>query len=440
MKIGLDARSIFMPRPRGTGRNLSDAYRLIPGLRPDWRFVLYHQRAARDCPLFNLRQDDGPVITGASAAGGQPAQAEGPQGGDSPWQHANLRTRRIEMPGDRFDCWLQVRLPLAAWRDSIDLLHFPANAAPAWCPVPFVVTIHDLIPLKIDGELAPRAQRLFLRGVGRAVRKAAHIIVVSGATRNDLHDHFGVPPEKTTVIPWAPDSGFTAEPGAESEPFVRHAVSRVRECYELTPAWLLNFSGASSRKNATGLIQASARVPAGLRERFQLVLVGCEPPSFRAQLATQAERLGIRAQCRFLGFVPHDDLPGLLRGARGLLMPSLYEGFGLPILDAFACGVPVLTSQVSSMPEIAGDAAIYCDPRNPQSIADGIVRLLDETVAANLVRKGFDRLCAFRWEQTAQAMCGVYERCLSECCRAHGAAVNPPPPQLPRYSATGGTR
>ncbi len=390
-RIGLDARGIFMPRPRGTGRNLLDAYQLIPPMCPEWEFVLYHQRESADVMLGN---------------------------------HPNVRTRRIDIPGDRFDLWFQTRLPLAAWRDGVDLLHLPANAAPAWSPVPFVVTVHDLMPLTIADGQSPHGRDAFRRGVERAVRGAVHLISPSNATRDELCQRFGVSHERITVIPWAPDRGVARVLGDAAPAGLgslgssaRAEVERVRARYGLDGAWLLNFSGSSPRKNAAGLVDAIACLSPETRGDLRLVLVGCEPASFRVELEARARRLGVQQYCRLLGFVPHEDLPGLLCGARGLVMPSLCEGFGLPILDAFACGIPVLTSRLSSMPEVAGDAAVYCDPRSPESIAEGITRLLYQPIAEQLRLAGCVQLRQFSWERTARLMCEVYERCLSESVR-----------------------
>lgn len=381
MIIGLDARTIFSPAPRGTGRNLFDAYQIIPRLRPDWRFILYHERPAHGSPLAEHGERN------------------------TVWA-GNLRTRRLRMPGARFDAWLQLRLPWAARCDGVDLLHVPANAAPIWCPVPFVATVHDLIPLRIRGEADAGASDQFRKQVARAVRGAAHLITPSRATRDELCAEFGFSADRVTVIPWAPDQRIRDAP---DDPAGREAL---RARYQLTRPWLLNFSGNSRRKNAHGLLRALGRLPAEARRRYLTVIVGCNSREQRAELATLAEDLSVADDCRILGFVPHEDLPGLLRGARAVLMPSLCEGFGLPILDAFAAGVPVLTSRCSSMPEVAGDAAIYCDATLPGSIADGIFQILHDETAADLVRRGYERVREFTWERTAGAMCAVYERCV----------------------------
>ncbi|MEW6252647.1 MAG: glycosyltransferase, partial [Planctomycetota bacterium] len=136
-----------------------------------------------------------------------------------------------------------------------------------------------------------------------------------------------------------------------------------------------------------------------------------------------------------LGFVPHADLPGLLANSCGLLMPSRCEGFGLPMLDAFAAGVPVLTSACSSMPEVAGDAAVYCDPEDPESIAAGIGQLLEPERAAALVERGRARLSLFTWERTAEAMCAVYERAVLGVCSANRVAGQAPRPSRRTWPA-----
>jgi glycosyltransferase involved in cell wall biosynthesis len=397
MRIGIDARTIFSPQPRGTGRNLFDVYRLIPELRPEWTFHLYHQRGTAVCPLV---------------CGGAESEHDAPFA----WP-ANVTARHIDIPGDRLDLWFQLRLPIAAWRDRLDLLHLPANAAPAWRPVPTVVTVHDLAPLKLADELPRRARAAFRRGMLRAIRGALRIITPSAATRDELCGDYGLANEglaneRVTVIPWAPDRAI-----GSAGPLAQRELERVRRRYQLGRPWLLNFSGESRRKNAAGLLAAFAQLPADFRTACDLALAGCSAPGFRATLASLAERLGIAGHCRLLGFVPHSDLPYLLGGAQALLMPSLAEGFGLPILDAFACGVPVLTSNCSSMPEVAGEAAVYCDPTSPASIAAAILRVLQPQVARELVARGQQRVRQFTWERTAAAMCAVYERCLLETGR-----------------------
>ncbi len=384
MNIGLDARTLCSPRPRGTGRNLLDAYRVLTRLRPDWHFTLFHQRPLADCPH----------LVG-------PAAPEWP---------ANVTWRQLSAPGDRWDLWCQLRLPLAAWRAGIDCLHLPANAAPAWCTVPYVTTIHDLIPLSNDEAGSAASRRRFRRGVARALAGATHIVTPSEATRAALHRQFGLVRPPVTVIPWAPDTRIAAAAGMPPDPQARAAL---RARYDLHKPWLLNFAGQGQRKNAEGLLRAIALLAPTLRSQFHWVLAGCDDARRRAALGRCAGDLGIAEDCRILPFLPHEDLPDLLCGARALLIPSLHEGFGLPVLDAFACGVPVVSAHGSSLPEVAGDAALYCDPRLPVSIAAALELVLQPDVAAQLVARGRRRVQNYSWERVARSLAGVFE-----CCRA----------------------
>ncbi len=397
--IGLDARSIFMPRPRGIGRTLLDAYRRVPELAPKWRFHLYHQRNPTDLP----DNHDATAI-------GRKALAD----------HSNVRLRKIDIVGDRFDTWFQVRLPLALLGDQVDLMHFPANAAPAWCPVPYVVTVHDLLPLEIENEVMPIDRRRFQRGLERAVRHAAHFIVPSAATRTTLCEMFSVDPERVSVVPWAPDTAIDPRErgGDESDD-----IAKIRACYELDRPWLVNFAGSVKRKNTKGLLTALAALDRGRRARFELLLVGCEPRAFRETIQAEVERLGLEDCVRILEFLPHEDLPALLRGARGLLIPSLNEGFGLPIVDAQSAGTPVLAADRPVMREVAGDAALFCDPVDPDSIANGIVDLLNDDVANDLVERGYRNVERYSWDRTAEALVAVYRRCLRGLRTVQPAAV-----------------
>lgn len=432
MRIGIDARSMFAPRPRGTGRNLRDLYALLSRARPDWSFVLYDRRRAA-C--------DGCADESAGAAGA--VRAAGAESPDFLERSANVARRTVELPGDRFDAWSRWGLPLAAWRDGIDLLHYPANDAPGWCPVPFVTTVHDLIPLRVADEANESERRRFVRRLRRATRRAAHLIVPSRATGNDLAELFGVAPQRVRVIPWAPDRLVLrfAELRRAAPARANDAVNDVARRYGLRSPWLVNFSGAAPRKNGLRLIEGFARfvgrfgggrsAPLDAIERSeprapcdgwspQLVLAGCEPRDYQERLLRAARDAGAADDCRFLGFVPHADVAPLIGGACGLLIPSRYEGFGLPVLDAFALGVPVVASRAASLPEVAGDAAVYCDPSDVESIADAIARVLDGRVAARLVEAGAQRVRGFTWVRTADLVADVFV----SCCEAARAPVS----------------
>jgi glycosyltransferase involved in cell wall biosynthesis len=154
-------------------------------------------------------------------------------------------------------------------------------------------------------------------------------------------------------------------------------------------------------------------VPAELRRDVQFILVGVEPAEQRASLNDLIRDQGIAGRCAVFGFVPEDHVAPLLSGAEALAFCSLYEGFGLPILDAFRCETAVLTSNVSSMPEVAGEAAVYCDPGDCRSIAEGMTRLLrDADLRDLLVKRGRERVPRYTWEGTAESICRIFEKCL----------------------------
>lgn len=366
LNIGLDARTVFAPKPRGTGRNLRDAYSLLSSEHRDWAFKLYHRAAT-------------------------------PEG----LEHSNIARPRLQMPGERWKSWFNLRLPLAAWMDQLDLLHLPANVGLTYSPVPTIVTIHDLVPLH-DQDASKLQRQKFESGIRRALNSAVRIICPSTATRDELARHFGYSPENVSVIPWAADQRI-----AEQLVTV-HDLERIQRHYGLDRPWLLNFSGSSSRKNAAGIINALAHIPKKNHDDFVVVLVGCEPQANRDHLQALADELGVSHLVRLHEYTPHEDLAPLLRGASGLMLPSFCEGFGLPILDAFACDTPVLTSNQSSLPEVAGDAAVYCDPRDHADIADAMIQILDLQTAVELRQAGTARLKNFSWSQTAHLMANAF--------------------------------
>jgi len=379
LTIALDARTIYAARRRGTGKNLLDAYRAMARLRPRWRFLMYHRARDTDDPFAGFE---------------------------------NVFARRIEMPGDRWDLWGNLRLPLAAGQDGADLLHCPASRCCRLGGLPVVTTIHDVVPLKLPDLTVDQQAERFRRQVERCLLKSRRIIAVSESTRRDLISDFDADPLRIDVIAWAADSACDAV-GDEAE------LARVRSRYKIEGRYMLAFSGRSYRKNAEGMVRGYAALPESLSRAVQFVLIGVEPAGQRERLARLVQDQGLADRCLVFGFAPEKDVAPLLSGADLLAFCSLYEGFGLPILDAFRCGTAVLTAERSSMPEVAGAAAVYCDPSDPQSIAAGMNRMLsDDRLRAQLARSGLQRLQLFTWERTASQMCGVFQECIVPA--AHG--------------------
>lgn len=359
MYLALDARTVYRPQRRGTGKNLLDLYTHLAAARPDWRVLALHREAR---PVTDLL----------------------PSG--------QVEPRRIEMPGDRFEAWERFRLPVAAWRAGADLLHCPANTCPAWMPLPTVVTIHDLIPLDMP-QGRPAAQvRRFERCVATACDQAAGIITPSFYTRRRLVRDFGADPDRVHVNFWAADSSVRKLPRTTWEPVARR--------YQVDRPMILHLGAADPRKNTAGVIEAWARVPEPIRKRWVLLVVGLDEATRRATTDFAAFR-GVLPDVRLHGFAPEADLPALLNAAEILAFPSLSEGFGLPILDAWSTGTAVLTSNTTSLPEVAADGALLVDPFDTDEIAKGLIRLMEDPLArVTLTERGRKRLRAFTWKET----------------------------------------
>jgi glycosyltransferase involved in cell wall biosynthesis len=297
-----------------------------------------------------------------------------------------------------------VATPIAARRQKADLLHMTTYVAPPWSPCPMVVTIHDLSFLEYPSAFSWRVRTMLTTLVPGSVKRAARVIAVSEWTKQDLIRRFGVPPEKIAVTPEAPPPGFRRLPDAQrltlppgvAEPFV------------------LAVGNLEPRKNLARLIEAfglAVRRQPGFRG--QLVLVG--KAQRRAGDVQRAVReSGVESRVVFTGFVSHDDLTLLYNRASLFVYPSLYEGFGLPPLEAMACGCPVLASNATAMPEVLGDAALLVNPLSVEEMAQGMMAVLDQPeLAAGLREKGLQRAASYSWEATAARTREVYAQVLA---------------------------
>ena len=267
----------------------------------------------------------------------------------------------------------------------------------------YVVTVHDVIPLILPETFTPRHRLVVRMALARVRRKADRVIVPSRAVKRDVVQRVGFPEGRVVVTPEGCEPRFRP---VRSEGILRDVAAR----YDLPPRYVLAVGTLEPRKNLTTLLEAFARlrrdgeVDADLR----LVLAGArgwlDEPIFAA-----VRSLGIEDAVRFTGFVDDDDLPAVYSGAALFVFPSLHEGFGLPLLEAMACGVPVVTSNISSMPEVAGDAAVLVDPRDANGLAAAIARVLrDEALRDRLRGAGLARVREFSWEATARRTLDAY--------------------------------
>ena len=323
----------------------------------------------------------------------------------------------------------QFKYPLFLKRFAADLFHVPLNSVPMWMPKPYVVTIHDMGSLLF--ESGPGFQNnVRLYRLRRGLLRADQVIAVSTATRRDVESVLGIPSNRIRTIYNAPDPIFR-EPDAlpvacvgESEVHYPPEMSRVLERYRIHYPFLLYVGRTNPQKNIPRLVEAFAVLRGDLGEHalykdLRLIIIGDEisrHPSLR-QAVIQSR---VEDTVRFLGFVPIETLRVFYQAASAFVFPSLYEGFGLPPLEAMACGTPVVCSSVSSLPEVVADAAALVNPENVFDIARGIREvLLDHELRATLIERGFVQLTQFSWRRTAAQVLETYEEVASAKNRPH---------------------
>ncbi len=297
----------------------------------------------------------------------------------------------------------QVDLPRLARRAGCDVVHSLGSTAPGYGAFKRVTTINDLNYLVVpEAHFGLRALGMRVL-VPLAARRSHRLVAISRATRDDLVTRLGIAPEKIDVVPLGLGQLATAAPTPEAE-------LRARLDLADRPV-VLTLSAKRPHKNLAGLLDALARIPPARRP--VAILPGYATPH-EAELRAQAARLGLDGDVRWLGWTSAGDLEGLFALSRAFVFPSLYEGFGLPVLEAMARGVPVAAADRASLPEVAGDAALLFDPTDPAAIAAAIETLLgDPARAARLVAAGREQVERFTWERSAQLVLATYARVLS---------------------------
>jgi len=308
--------------------------------------------------------------------------------------------------------WLWHRLRIPLWADlftgSVDIFHSPDFTLPPLRRAKGVLTVHDLSFLRVP-ECADPAQRRYLTAtVPRSARRADALLADSENTRRDMVELLGLPPHKITVVYPGVDPRFRPA-GDDSD----H--ERVRDRYGLSGPFMLALGTLEPRKNLVRLLKAYASLRAGVQAGEAI-----PPLAFSGAVGWLVDEvfhlvddLGLHDDVLFLGYVPDEDLPVLLRMAACLVYPSLYEGFGLPVLEALACGTPVVTSNVSSLPEVAGDAALYCDPHRVADIALAMQQVLaNAELRRSLAGRGPQQAGRFTWDEAARRVLAVYRAVL----------------------------
>lgn len=300
------------------------------------------------------------------------------------------RFEYVEMPFPRL--WTHTRLSWEMARRPPGVLFVPAHVIPLWHPRS-VVTIHDLGWLYEPGAHSANRQRELTLTTKWSCRVASKIIAISSSTKRDLVEKYGVAEEKVRVIYHGVSQSFSKATDAE--------IARVRATYALPEDFILFVGTVQPRKNIPGLALAIRQLrKAGFTHK--LVIAG-KPGWLYEQVERQLEVLNIPDLIVRLGYVPDADLPGLYSAADAFCLPSLYEGFGMPLLEAMACEAPVVTSNTSSLPEIAGDAALLVDPRSEGAIAEALIRVISNSdERSRLIEAGRRRVREFTWTKTAE--------------------------------------
>ena len=311
--------------------------------------------------------------------------------------------RAVLEPSPNYSLREQIHVPWILRRERPDVFHAPHYVLPPLTRCRSVVTIHDCIHLMFPQYLPNRAAYVYARAsMWSAARQAHRILTVSEASKRDIMHFFSVPPDKVVVVYNAIEERFAATPSAE-------AIERVRERYQLTHQFVLYVGNIRPHKNLVRLIEAFAELRARGFDDLKLLIIGDEISKLPA-LRRAVHSYKLHKHVRFLGYLEDETLAILYRLAAVFVFPSLYEGFGLPPIEAMASGTPVVTSNVSSMPEVAGNAAVLVDPYNVESIVEGIARVLtDPALAAELRRKGMARAREFSWTRSVARTREVYE-------------------------------
>ncbi|WP_080056152.1 glycosyltransferase family 4 protein [Spirosoma aerolatum] len=317
----------------------------------------------------------------------------------------------VELSGGPYPVWEQYTLPKAINQYGIDLLHCTANTAPLNCSVPLLVTLHDIIFLETQplmaGSWYQRFGNQYRRwNVPRIVRSCERIITVSNFERQRIIDHLHLDPSRVVAIWNAVSEQFRVINDQEQ-------IDNVRQKYKLPKEFIFFLGNTDPKKNVRGVLKSLLL----LKNQGQLtlpVVISNLPASALNDILTEIGGQSLVDDIILCGYIPNYILPFIYNAATIFLCPSLRESFGLPILEAMASGTPVLTSTTSSMPEVAGNAALLVDPTSVEEMADGINQLiLKPSLRADLRRKGLQRATLFSWEATAGKLLDVYAQSVS---------------------------
>lgn len=302
--------------------------------------------------------------------------------------------------------WFQLMLPLILKKRKVDLFHGTMFLTPVLSSVPSIITIYDMV-LDIFPETMFWKNRLPLKLLmKKSAKKAARVIAISESTKKDIIKYLGIEQEKINVI----YPGVSREFSPQNKEYDKNVLSK----YNLSLGYILSVGTLEPRKNLIRLLNAYKMIVANEGSMPQLVIVGGHG-WLKEDINRVIDSLGLTEKVILTGYVSDSDLPALYRSAKVFVYPSLYEGFGLPPLEAMACGTPVISSNTSSIPEVVGDAGLLVDPYRPDEIARAITIVLkDEELRNHLKHAGLIRSGLFSWDKTAQETIKLYQEVIEE--------------------------
>ncbi len=373
MKVAINAWFLDQPGT-GSGQYLHGLLQAMPAVAPQHSVLLVFPRGAVELRI--------------------PGQELEVQSFSAPFWRTNFGKVLFE----------QIVFPWACHRWGAEVAHVPYWGSPLRPPVPTVVTIHDLIPLLLPAYRGGPLVRLYTRLVTASAQRAAMVLTDSLASQRDIEAHLHLPAERVRSIYLAAGERFRPHPGPDD--------GEIRRRYGLPRRYVLYLAGHDVRKNVETLVQAFA-VVARADDDVTLAIGGRLPERDKVPFFDPrplVSRLDLESKVQFLGWVDEAHKPALYRGAACAAFPSRYEGFGLPVLEALACGTPLVTADAASLPELLGDAGFAVDPDDEQALAGAILScLVDEAMAAELRRRGPEQAARFSWRETAQQTVAVYE-------------------------------